>query len=201
MKADKGFTLLEVLIAITLFGLMLGLVFSTLHMAARAWEAGEPRASALSGRMVVERFFRNQLASAQSWSGDRDRMPIEGNSDSISFTAFLPFQAGLRGPQRMTVALKDDVLEVQVTPVWREMSSAGSGTPPLVLLDHVQAVQFRYYSDESWHDSWEKKDLPGLVSISLETQGGVVWPPLTIALRHGKGQSGASFGSVPVDFR
>ncbi len=202
MKHAQGFTLLEVLIAMALFGLMLSLVFSTLHMAARAWESGEPQASALSGRLVVERFLRDQLASAQSWSGDEAISPLDGRPDSISFTTFLPFQAGVRGPQRITLALKNHDLEVKITPVQGEMPASETGLRQLVLLDRVRKVKFRYFLVDTWQENWEgDQGLPDLVEMTLETEGGYTWPPLLIDFRYGISTAPRpGFGRKPFQF-
>ncbi len=203
MKVEKGFTLLEVLIAMTLFGLMLGLVFSTFHMAARAWEAGEPRAAALSGRLVVERFLHDRLASAHGTSGIQGVRPLEGSAHSLSFTAFLPFQVGFKGAQRITLALKGTDLEVEVMPVRGEMAPGERGLRQVILLDHVRALKFRYFYDETWHERWEEKyGLPALVEVSLKIEGGFPWPPLVIALRKGVSVSQPSgFGMLPIQAR
>ncbi len=200
MTGEKGFTLLEVLIAMTLFGLMLGLVFSTFHMAARAWEAGEPQAAALNGRLVVERFLRNRLALAQTSSGIEGVVPLEGGTRTISFTTFLPFQIGFKGPQRITLALKNTNLEVGVMPVQGEMVAGEVALRRVVLLERVRELQIRYFSEDTWKDHWdETRALPALVEVSLKVDKGIPWPPLVIALRFGKSPAqGGGFGMLPI---
>jgi len=201
-QRDLGFTLLEVLIAMALFGLMLSLVFSTLHMAARAWEAGEPRAAALTDRMVVERFLREQLGTAMPWSGKEDLAPLEGEAHTLSFTTFLPFQAGVKGPQRITISHHQDRVEIDIEPVWGEMPESEKGLRHLQLLDHVKELQFRYFTNDSWRENWTlQDDLPDLVAMTLTTKGGYSWPPLFIELRYGiASPSTSSLGIKPFDF-
>ena len=63
LKAAKGFTLIEVLIAMTLLGVMVVLLFSSLRIAAESWEAGETKTAQVNQKAVVYQFFKRHLSS------------------------------------------------------------------------------------------------------------------------------------------
>ena len=58
---QRGFTLLELLIAMTLMGLVLGLLYGGLRLGARSWDAGEQRAERINEMQAVHDFIRRQI--------------------------------------------------------------------------------------------------------------------------------------------
>lgn len=61
---NAGFTLIEVLIAMTLLSLMVVLLFSSLRICAQSWEQGENKIAEVSEVAVVHNFFQKHLSSA-----------------------------------------------------------------------------------------------------------------------------------------
>ena len=67
MKSEKGFSLLEVLVAITLMGLVFVAFLSALYTASRAVSIADERASAESLARTEMEYVRSQLYSAAPW--------------------------------------------------------------------------------------------------------------------------------------
>ncbi|MGZ5026875.1 MAG: prepilin-type N-terminal cleavage/methylation domain-containing protein [Methylobacter sp.] len=59
-----GFTLIEVLIAMTLLSMMVVLLFASLTICAQSWERGENKIADVNEVAVVQHFFQQHLASA-----------------------------------------------------------------------------------------------------------------------------------------
>lgn len=212
----SGFTLVEVLIAVTLFSIMLGLLFATLQMAARNWEAGEVRADLVSSRLVVEGFLRRTLTSAFTWRGrpNDDEMGFDegknnyfkGTEASLEYIAALPLTLGIKGPQRFTLYLgqgqdSKKALKVKVDPMFGEASAKERKTRDLVLLENVAKLEFSYWQADrqnggSWRDDWQEPGLPGAVKIQISTVKGLAWPPLVVDLRLQSGTGGFGGGGV-----
>ena len=57
-RHDRGFTLIEVLLATTLLGIMMLLLTGSLRIGADSWEAGEERMAKASRLFIVESFLR-----------------------------------------------------------------------------------------------------------------------------------------------
>jgi general secretion pathway protein J len=63
-SAAAGFTLIEVLIAMTLLSIMVVLLFSSLRICAQSWEQGENKIAEVNEVAVVYNFFQRHLSSA-----------------------------------------------------------------------------------------------------------------------------------------
>ncbi len=190
---QHGFTLLEVLIALALFGIMLGLVFGTLQLARGTWEAAEVRAEKVGGRMVLERFLRHVLGQARIWRGSVEHPPfgLDGSAYELSFNAYLMHTAGAPGLQRFTLYLapkrpRGQDLKVRVTKLDGAMPEGEEELRDQVLLEDVLAVRFAYWQEGNdgrgeWVDRWEGTVLPKAVWIEVE-RNREVWPPYIIPL-------------------
>jgi len=64
LRYATGFTLIEVLIAMTLLSLMVVLLFSSLRICAQSWEQGENKIADVNEVAVVYNFFQRHLSSA-----------------------------------------------------------------------------------------------------------------------------------------
>jgi general secretion pathway protein J len=64
LRHATGFTLIEVLIAMTLLSLMVVLLFSSLRICAQSWEQGENKIAEVNEVAVVYNFFQRHLSSA-----------------------------------------------------------------------------------------------------------------------------------------
>src|SRR5581483_3992694 len=89
-----GFSLLEMLIAMSLFGLVATLLFGGLHIGTRVMESGGRHSEQASRLSVAFEFLRGQLAQAlpiERAGGERieGKKPVEfeGNPDSVAFIA------------------------------------------------------------------------------------------------------------------
>jgi len=77
----QGFTLLELLIGMTLVGFILSLLFAGLNLGTRSWEAGEKRMVTSSRQAVVVGFIRRALEQTYllRWRmDDEDQLAFAG---------------------------------------------------------------------------------------------------------------------------
>nr|BAL55707.1 general secretory pathway protein J [uncultured Gammaproteobacteria bacterium] len=193
MRPARGFTLLEVLIAVALFSLMLALVFSALQMARRVWEAGEVRAEQIGGRLALERFLRHVLGQARVWRGSAGSpsFGLNGSASQLEFVAFLEHAAGARGLNRFTLYLapkhpRGQDLRVRVARADGTMPEGEEEARDQVLLEDVAAVRFAYWQEGNggpgeWVDRWEGTVLPKAVWVEVERRG-ESWPPYIVPL-------------------
>ncbi|MEZ4524581.1 MAG: type II secretion system protein [Desulfobacterales bacterium] len=87
-KPECGFTLLELLISLTIVALITVLVFSALRIGVRAWEKGEENVENRQRYRIVLNLMRLQLAAvclSASGSGENQAPIFRGESDFVEF--------------------------------------------------------------------------------------------------------------------
>jgi prepilin-type N-terminal cleavage/methylation domain-containing protein len=99
MNNSRGFTLLELLIGMTLLGFILALLFGGFRLAANSWNAVEERAERAAdeqaGRAVVQRLVT--YAQPLHWKlPTGPRLAFEGQPEALRLVAPLGGQIGLR---------------------------------------------------------------------------------------------------------
>ena len=96
-----GFTLLEVLVAVTVMGLILTAAFGALRLGSRSWEAGIARAAETEERRSVAGFLQRQFAQALplTWPEDNKDTPLafDGSARQVRFIAPSPQQQASAG--------------------------------------------------------------------------------------------------------
>ena len=108
-----GFTLLEMLIGLTLLGVLLILIYSALNIGLRAWDTGDQRASEASHQRIVQSFLRRELAQVFPirWRGIAEsRIAFEGSNKDIKFVTALTLGTSVKegGLQWGHLYLADD---------------------------------------------------------------------------------------------
>jgi general secretion pathway protein J len=200
---EAGFTLLELLIAMTLFGLLMTMLFGGLRFGARAWEAGEERADALAQTGVVHGFLRRQLSQTYPlvWPEEAENpqrvIAFVGGPDTLQFIAPLPAHLAVGGFYLLALDVADDadgrhlVLTWQLHRAGMERFAFDGTAQQTVLLDGVADVAFAYYGvaeegqDPRWQERWEEAArLPALVSVRVAFEDeGRSWPELVVRPR------------------
>jgi len=205
-RRQGGFTLLEILIVLSLLAVLLTLVGGALVGANRAVMKADRYATRLDERRAAQGFLRQAISQALPLdladNGASAPGLFVGTAQRLQFAATLPGNLGggiqlhtieLAGPpaqQWMQIAfaqVQDNVLRA-----WGE---------PQVLLHGVRglALSYRGATPEGkptgWLDAWPWPNrLPGTVRVKVQLDGAVGWPEEVIALR--LDLSGGGSGSV-----
>jgi general secretion pathway protein J len=193
-----GFTLVELLIAIALFGLILTGLYSGLRMATRASDAGEAHATDNDELRAVMRFLRfelNQVYPLVFTNEDEDRVIFEGQPDRLMFVARLPQHRGVEGAYQIFLLEDQDrlVLRYRLTkadhPYLFESVESGDVGKEVVLVPGVENVGFSYYGKRGrtarFYSRWDDPErLPKLLRMRIRPKGrGVHWPDLIVPIR------------------
>ena len=208
---QRGFTLIEVLLATVLLAAGLALAFATLTAATRTVSRGEALAQRGERERAVLGFLRQRLAAARpiAFSMDQDTalpMRFIGEPDRLRFVADLPDYLGHGGPYLHDFRIEGGdggariVLALAVVQASQTFEEADP-RPPELLVDRLEAARFRYRSLDvdgglgDWQERWEASEqLPLLVEVTLTDADGRAWPPLVVALP----QAGSLAGGVPL---
>ena len=202
----RGFSLLEVLLAMVLLSLGLALGFATLRAATATTQRGEQLSQRSERMRATSGFLHRRLVSALPIPFHLDPMAGEarqftGSATQMQFVADLPDYLGRGGPHLHTLAVHDAGSDGLQLTVAFAPTVAGKSYPqgePEILADGLGSVRFRYRSlDESsnlgeWQDEWTRSnELPLQVRIDIESAEGP-WPPLLVTLNQ-FGQSGLNW--------
>lgn len=201
MSTVRGFTLLELLIGMTLLGFILALLFGGFRLASNSWDAAETRgertADELLGRMLVRRLV-TQIQPLR-WNRAVNRpIAVAAEREVLRAVSPLSGQAGVgglrvielrveRAPEKGKGPLR---LILRHAPLRYDAASftdsLGDARGDLVLGD-LEAVEFSYFGPEKrgeaprWQDAWTNpQQLPRLVRLRLVSRD-AGWADLIIA--------------------
>lgn len=210
IRAYKGFTLIEILIALSLLSLILVMVFSSLHTSSKTWQAGDQQIEKNDSQRLMLDFIRNQLTQTVPLSlidGKDNYVLFHGESAELRFVARLPAHRGggglywqsLRidaGQQNMGLVLSYEALQADSRFFDSNMSDK---TKTVSLIQDIDEIKFSYFGkkkqqdEATWHKQWkEQKLLPTLLRIQFSSSEATSWwPELVIAIRpqHERGQA------------
>ena len=197
MRARRGFTLLEILVAI---GLTAALALAALQMFRQIHDTQERARPARrrdhTARVFLDRLERELVGTTlivKPEGSDRlsfpwvfvaeDRVVGSNDSDAIRFITQTPVRApggpptGLRTVSYGVADAEDD----ERLDLYRREERVGSQLRKEIRLDEAQAVledvhrfALRFEADDGWHDSWDSTDvamldaLPRSVEVSVQ---------------------------------
>lgn len=200
----NGFTLLEVMLAMSLLSVMVVLLFASLRIAAQSWDAGENKITQVNEKAVVYHFFKRHLDTVlplwDEFSDDERRFSFSGDRDKIEFVSVFPASAGRKGLHIFEVGpdrRDKDVIIVKLTPFYPTADNEAWEPEEVVLLEHVDGFEIAYYEqnqdDGVWLDEWRDKELlPKLVKIKILLQDESYWPEMVFAPKLSELQSAGS---------
>lgn len=197
---QRGFTLVEVVLALTIVATLLVVMFGSLRVGLASWQRGDERAEVLERSRSLTQIFTRSLGAAHpymSWPQRTQpaRLLFEGAPDRVAFvTAMPPFPTA--GPIAWTaVTLSQETgpvpgFAVRQKPLPNDQPF-DLGLRPALVDGTVGNVRFRYLreSDRAWTERWDtvqEKALPMAVEVTLSiVQPGrspQEQPPLIVSL-------------------
>lgn len=193
---ERGFTLLEVLFSLSLLGILMALVASTLSSSNRTLLLSEQYSNRLTEIRTAQSFMRGALQQtlAMTFLDDADNHPLmfEGQPEQIRFIAPLPTQLAGGAQLHKLYLSENDHGTTDLQASFFQISPQGSaqwGTPQM-LLQNVQHLRVSYRGEDNersatgWLETWPwPQRLPQYVRIELDAEGSIAWPTMVIAIR------------------
>ena len=198
-REQRGFTLVEVVIALTIMATLLVVLFACLRVGLVAWQRGDERSQALERARSVNQVVTRALAGTypyQAAASGREpaRLLFEGEPERIGFATTVPPL-----PSAEPVAFTAVTLTLT--------TGAGGGLAvsqkvlpnekpfdkdlrPIFVDGAVTRIRFRYLKEANgeWMEHWDgalEKALPVSIEVTLTiVQGGhaVEQPPLIVSV-------------------
>ena len=198
MKRSRGFTLLEVLIALSIVGMLLTIAFGGLRVAMAAWRQGEDRAEAHQHVRAVAYTLSRALGAAYPYRGTKGLSPetvtlFGGAETRLEFVTQAP-PLPLQAPVAFTavVIALEDADETGLVVRERALPNRNPFTEGTVVMrdPSVTSLAFKFLTEEGdWVDTWdgqEARTIPRAVQLRLGvTVNGRVQalPPISVTLR------------------
>ena len=191
MTRSRGFTLLELLIGLTLLGFMLTLLFGGLRLAANSWNAVDDRAGRAADEEAGRTVIRRLVTHAQPLHLKRlveQPLAFEGRREAMRMVAPLSEQVGLRtvelsveaddqpdNPGGVKLVLRHGSIHYEV----EQFVAALDGQPGHLLIGGLSEATFLYFGPEKrgdipqWQEEWPNPDqFPTLVRLHLKPKNG-----------------------------
>ncbi len=205
---QSGFTLLELIIALSLTVLITLAVFGGLQLAVRASDKGSEHTERTNEIRVVRNWIRRQIEHVKpimiKQESGESVVAFWGDGRAVRFIAPLPAHLGGGGLSVVTLGVDEDQSQLGLVVEYQlfhpEITEETHRPKEKLLLDTIQDARFRFYgaidTDEApmWHNRWNAvKVLPSLVSLEIgfEERQRKEWITLIVApMIDGKTQRG-----------
>ena len=211
MKGERrqaGFTLVELLVAMTLLAFLSVSLFGGLRFGARSWEVVVDSSAERDDIASTQTFLRDRLAQLMLPTPGRRRDSNEdrdlnedgnfnGGPEQVEFIAPWLSALSLGGLYRFTLWHEnEDIGDGRLMLRWQPadadpdaLEALGDLAGQRVLLDGVDEVNLSYYgavdedAEPEWFDQWESPDAPPrLVRVQLAfAEAGREWPVFIVA--------------------
>ncbi len=203
-RRSRGFTLVELTIALVLLALLAAVLFGSLNLAGTSLDRGEAKVDATSGMRLAEAFLRTNLEGQHPlrmrkiaelpllFAGERDELryaaplPARVIDGGIWYFRLAVDSADARSPLVLQRALPD--LGDTRMPEFRDAERS-------VLAQDIAELHIAYFgrdkdahdaNDPTWRDRWDDAQrLPLLIRIDVIPKKGPAWPTLVVAPREG----------------
>jgi len=199
-KQARGFTLLEVLLAVILLGLLIAGAYGGIRASANAMHAGERAIDRMDRVRTAQEFLRRQVSHILPLAFAHEQESgllhvFDGGSSYMRFVAPMPGYLSRGGPyvQTLELARAADGLQLQFTSAmlngYEDRQTAQAEAEPVVVLDRIRAGVFEYRTLDDqgqltdWSSEWQDPAVtPLMIRIRLDMQPGVQipWPELDV---------------------
>ena len=201
LGAQRGFTLLELLISLTLLGLILVLLFGGLRLSIRSWDSVQKKVDNLNSVRSVEGFLRREMEQIYPYrwkAAPARRFAFVGERHKVNFVGPMPSRIGIGGLYAIALELEQTGSGRRLTwkyvPVDPQMQDFSSLDPAkeIVLagteLIAVDDIWLSYFGRETesaaprWLDRWDSTvTMPQLIRIKVRFADGSEWPDFVVA--------------------
>ncbi len=186
MSARAGFTLLELLVVMTLLGLIGVVAAGGLRFGLAAWERGGSTGMAATEANQALKAVRRLIDGARPIPlrahGDQESAILfTGSPDRLIFAAPLPAAVAPPGDFLVELRLTGDRLMLRATPLGHEIPTLGPEPLSAVLVEGLSGAHFRYFgpmleegdqdatASMDWQPVWARRAaLPMLVALDLD---------------------------------
>ncbi len=175
-KTQGGVTLLELMISITLLGIVMLIIFGTMRLGYRSIEKAERTMEFLERLRASLGIIESQLQSQTPLFYERDdekKVYFAGTNEFIQFSTNYSIWSGQLGYVKVAYNVERNT-QGKLTLYATENTISVEDARKTILLDNIDDISFKYfYKDPTaehgeWRDEWvETFFLPEMVSVNI----------------------------------
>lgn len=193
-RANEGYSLLELLIALALLGFIAVAITGGVRFGSRAWEASDTSVAKIERLQGAQSLLRTLLQRAVPRDLD-PAFPVDldlfrGTIASLSFTADAPSSFGVEGATRFDLRVEGDAGARRLVLSWQSANLAMAQRRQ-TLLDGAETVTLAYAAPDQngtlqWTEDWSTQSgAPALVMIraTFPRATKLRWPTLIARTR------------------
>ena len=173
---NRGFTLLELLISITMLALITGIMGWTLSMAHRTLEKGERKIHYLERVKVSFSLVESQIQSLFPYQYDDEgekKLFFSGGKDKLMFSSNYSLWRGTRGNTFVTYDIQTNEKGKQFLRITEQIIGLEAKNET-ILFDDCTSINFEYFlknafEEGKWVEEWpaDEKGLPDKIKINI----------------------------------
>jgi general secretion pathway protein J len=180
---NRGFTLIEIMMALAIFGLVLATIYACWTLIIKSAQLGLEASARIQRERIALRTIEEALCCVRSFQADLQHYGFvaeEGDGGMLSFVAQLPesFPRGGRfgdfDVRRVSFTLESGAdsqseLVLRQNPILMEMDQ-DERDHPLVLAKGVDKMEFEFWDDrkKDWVEEWTATNqLPKMIKLTL----------------------------------
>jgi general secretion pathway protein J len=180
---DTGFTLLEMLVAVTLLAFLSLALVAGLRFGSNIWQKSQARNVDTNTIRASQRTISDAIARIYpryvTVPGAKGFIDFDGTSARMTFlsTASSPHIS------RETLEVADGTMRITTSP---ELASPGAPAQRMLLLRQLAAAEFSYFDGTTWRGTWQRqRALPSLIRIhaAFAPAGATPWPDMILMPR------------------
>jgi general secretion pathway protein J len=186
-RSNAGFTLVELLVALTIMGMVSGLMMSSISFSMKTVDTVESRIAAIESFHQSQRALRRQIQLAQPILDIDSEIPRQLDFDAkvnkLEFIAPVPGLGNGGGLYRISLRIEDDfsadgnggrlTMSYRMNISSSRYPSNDFATNEVVLLENFSHARFSYFDTlpvvgGDWSSDWQYADrLPDLVRLNV----------------------------------
>jgi general secretion pathway protein J len=182
-RTERGFTLLELVLALSIVAVMLTILFGGLRVGLHAWQRAEEHAESLEHARSITQVIEQTLSGTYAFQGPIDKLTqarilFQGEADKVSLVTMSP-PLPLPAPVAFTAVTFSMEAGAAFGLAIREKALPNfdpfEAVSPSVVDPTITGIRFRYLRDPdggSWEDTWDgaqERALPRAVEVTLTT--------------------------------
>jgi len=187
MKSSKGFTLVEIQIAILILLLIMAVLMGGLKLSAKTKNAAENLSEQTADIRAISRLFQQQFSNIlplKALESGKSKLIFQGEKDELYYMGYLPERVINGGPWLLHIFQKGEQLMLE----YRAFDNTESIRDNLraefeevVLLREVDEFSIQYQTNrKTWKSNWkDTHNMPERLKIQL-SQTGTPWPEMTV---------------------